>query len=429
MRAGLAEKAGVDSMNTKYMPTPVSHYCQRCLAANPLGQDFCTRCGTRLMIVVETASSRFEIDDSDVSNDEHLLERISTLENRIARITDRLDRGLDLLLRQAQNSYFDRSLVKALIELLTDDGVVESERLERLWSERCQQDAVEQEESVHRDQLRLRILADFRGPNRHGFEELINEAFLLIEDEQLDRGIAVLQRATEIMPSNSPLELFIGEYFFRKGKTRPAREYLARAYDASPDDGHIALLLGLTCADDGELELAKELLNNATERGGSSFAAHYGLGRLFVAEKNWRKALREFKCALNSKPSPEAHYVLACLYYQLCRDSLATRHLRKALEMDGEYSEAYYLLALIHRRKGQEKLAEEALNRARPNLLSQEGKSRGSKTAATRTPDVAPLFRLSAARSRRLMTGTDKRLAETLREDALKAFILRNAES
>src|SRR6266850_6279609 len=195
------------------MPTPISHYCQKCLAANPLGQDFCSRCGTRLMIVVDPPGARFDVGDANISTDEHLLERISALENKNSRLTERLERGLDLLLRQAQNSYFDRSLVKALIELLTDDGVVESERLERLWSERCQQDAVEQEESVHRDQLRLRILADFRGPNRHGFEELINEAFLLIEDEQLDRGIAVLQRATEIMQSNSPLELFIGEYF------------------------------------------------------------------------------------------------------------------------------------------------------------------------------------------------------------------------
>jgi tetratricopeptide (TPR) repeat protein len=399
------------------------------LAANPLGQDFCARCGTRLMIVVEPPASRYEIEDSNISTDEHLLERISALENRISRITERLERGLDLLLRQAQNSYFDRSLVKALIELLTDDGLVQSDRLEQLWSERCQQDAAEQEESVHRDQLRLRILTEFRGPNRQSFEEFINEAFLAIEDDQLERGIAVLQRATEISTGNASLELFIGEHFFRKGKIRLAREYLARAYEASPNDVHVALLLGLTCADDGEVELAKELLNNATERGGSSFAAHYGLGRLFVAEKNWRKALREFKSALNSRPSPEAHYVLACLYYQLSRDTLATRHLRKAIEMDDDYSEAFYLLALIYNRKGQEKMAEEALSRAKSKVLSIAGKPLGNRRTVVNSADTAPLFRLSAARPRRLMTGADKRLAEALREDALKAFILRNADS
>src|SRR6266496_6366225 len=223
--------------------SPIAHYCQKCLAANPLGQGFCTRCGTRLMIIVEPAAARFETAEGTPSSDEHLLERISFLENRLTRLTERLERGLDLLLRQAQNSYFDRSLVKALISLLTEAGVVQSERLEQLGGERCEQDAVEQEESVHRDELRRRLLAGFRGPNRRGFEELINEGFLLIEDRQLDRGMAVLQGANEISDGNSSLELFIGEHFFRNGKIRLAREYLSRAYKGFPDDVRVALLL------------------------------------------------------------------------------------------------------------------------------------------------------------------------------------------
>ena len=111
------------------MPVPISHYCQKCLAANPLGQDFCLRCGTRLMIVVEPTAAKFEVVDQAVSSDEHLLERISIVESRITRLTERLERSLDLLLKQAQNSYFDRSLVKTLIGILTEDGLVETHNL------------------------------------------------------------------------------------------------------------------------------------------------------------------------------------------------------------------------------------------------------------------------------------------------------------
>src|SRR6187431_2896674 len=161
----------------------ISHYCQKCLAANPLGQEFCSRCGTRLMIVVEPSSSRFESGSATVSTDEHLLERISAAENRTARLAERLERSLDLLLRYAQNAYFDRSLMRALVSLLAEDGVVDSERLERMWSERCQRDTVEQEENVHRDTLRLRILASAHVPDRQAFEDLINEGFVLIEDK------------------------------------------------------------------------------------------------------------------------------------------------------------------------------------------------------------------------------------------------------
>src|SRR5215475_4382815 len=137
----------------------ISHYCQKCLAGNPLGQEFCARCGTRLMIVVEPSSLRFEAGPASLSTDEHLLERISAAETRVARLAERLERSLDLLLRYAQNAYFDRSLMRALVGLLTEDGIVQTERLERMWSERCQRDSVEHEESVHRDELRLRILA------------------------------------------------------------------------------------------------------------------------------------------------------------------------------------------------------------------------------------------------------------------------------
>jgi tetratricopeptide (TPR) repeat protein len=350
------------------------------------------------MIVVEPSSARFEAGPATVSTDEHLLERISAAENRVSRLAERLERSLDLLLRYAQNAYFDRSLIRALVGLLTEDGVVDTDRLERMWSERCQKDTVEQEENVHRDELRLRILSGAGIRDKQTFEELVNEGFLLIEDKQVPQGITKLQRAAEISEENTALNVFIGEHFFRSGKTKQARAYLAKAHEALPDDLRISLLLGLTCADDGEVELAKDLLSSATTNGGSSFAGHFGLGWVFVAEKNWRRALGEFKRALTVKPSPEAHYVLGCLYYEINRDALAVRHLRKATEMDGGYAEAFYLLAQAYERTGRKELARQALEKADRKGVNLFG-------------------------ARRLMAGADKRLADALREDALAAFM------
>jgi tetratricopeptide (TPR) repeat protein len=425
------------------MRPTISHYCQKCLAANPLGQEFCARCGTRLMIIVEPSSSRFEAGSGSVSTDEHLLERISAAENRVARLAERLERSLDLLLRYAQNAYFDRSLVKSLVNLLAEDGVVQTERLEKLWSERCQRDAVEQEENVHRDELRLRILARADAPDaqvdaaekqidtldKKAFEELVNEGFLLIEDKQITLGITKLQRAAEIAHQNAALNLFIGEHFFRRGKSKLARTYLANAHAALPNDVRISLLLGLTCADDGEVELAKDLLSSANARGGSSFAGHYGLGWLFVAEKNWRRALGEFKRALTVRPSPEAHYVLGCLYYELNRDTLAIRHLRKATKMDAGYTEAFYLLAQVYERMGRTELAQQAMGKAcGPGAHITEQESTPS-AVHLRVRKTAPLFHVRKSGTPRLMAGVDKRLADALREDALQAFKISSQQS
>jgi tetratricopeptide (TPR) repeat protein len=362
------------------------------------------------MIIVEPTSSRFESGTSALSTDEHLLERISAAEARTARLAERLERSLDLLLRYAQNAYFDRSLMRALISLLEEDGVVQSERLEKMWSERCERDAVEQEETVHRDELRLRILAHSQAMERPVFAELVNEGFLLIEDKQVQEGISKLQRAAEMSDENAALNIFIGEHYFRRGKTKHARTYLTRAHEALPGDLRVSLLLGLTCADDGEVEQAKSLISEALREGGSSFAGHYGLGWLFVTEKNWRRALGEFKLALTARPSPEAHYVLGCLYYEMNRDSLAVRHLRKAVQMDESYAEAFYLLAQTYERTGQKELAREALKRA------------GHRGVA------APLFQTTKSGFRRLMA-VDKRLAEMLRDDALRAFEVATQQS
>ncbi|MFN2516719.1 MAG: tetratricopeptide repeat protein [Pyrinomonadaceae bacterium] len=397
----------------------VAHYCQKCLAANPLGQEFCARCGTRLMIIVEPPAARYDNAESSASNEEHLLERISTLENKLARLSEKLERGLDLLLRQAQNAHFDRALVKSLVSLLTDDGIIQNNRLERLWIDRCQRDADEQQESERREELRLKILASYNGHERPTFEQCINEGFLWIDDEQLGRGIRSLRRAAEMAPDNGPLLYFVGEHFFKTGKTHRAQNYLARAYDVSPGDRRISLLLGLTCADEGEAERAKDLLNLAMRLGDSSFAAHYGLGRLFVAEEKWRLALHEFKAALASKASPEAHYALGCLYYQLCRDNLATRHLRKALALDERYGEAFHVLGLISERAGEKDKAEEYFQKASSRAFMRNTTATKDKNQSSAAAMVAPLFRSSSAKSRRLITGGDRRLAEALREDAL----------
>jgi Tfp pilus assembly protein PilF len=368
------------------------------------------------MIVVEPSSARFEVSDQSVSTEEHLLERISIVENRITRLTERLERTLDLLVRQAQNAYFDRSLIKTLVSILNQDGIVEGSRLERLWNERCEREALEQQESSTREALRLKILADPPANDSKTFVDLVGEGFLALQDRKTAIGIDKLQQAAAMTDSNSALNLFIGEHFFKHGKTQIARTYLTKVHEASPDDVRVSLLLGLTCANEGDAETAKTLIANALERGGSCFAAHCGLGWLHMLDNNWRKALNQFKCALEVRPSPEAHFVLASLYYKLQRDTLAIRHLRKAVEMDRNYYEALSLLALVYKRCGKLELAEDALIRAEAKAAA----ARRSTRKGNRK--VGPLFDEQTSTRTGLMRA-DRRLAVALRDDALRAFV------
>lgn len=401
----------------------IAHYCQKCLAANPLGQEHCARCGTRLMLVVDSPAARYETQNWTASYEEHLLERVSALENRLTRLTDKLEQGLELLLRQAKNSYFDHALIETLIGLLTEAGTIEAGKLEELWRERCRMDQSAQDERERREQLGEEIIAGYRGPDQVVFEQYVQQAMSLMGSDETARAVRVLERAAALAPGNGPLLYLIGEHFFSTGKMALARDYLARAFEAAPGNFRILLLLGLACGDEGEVERARELLGEAARRDKTSFAAHYGLGRLHAAEHRWKEALIEFKLALAARPSPEAHYVIGCVYYQLGRDRMSVRHLRKAVEMDSEYAAAFYMLGLVFARTGEREHAKDAFSAAR----SVGGHDPRYRTAARRilqqddAPQLSPLFSASGQAKKRLMTGGDRRLAKVIQREALNA--------
>ncbi|MER3428839.1 MAG: hypothetical protein C4334_12230 [Pyrinomonas sp.] len=66
-------------------------FCLHCLARNPLGDEFCAKCGMRLMIVSRPAALRFE-EEEFASHDEFILARLSALENRVERLTKEVER-------------------------------------------------------------------------------------------------------------------------------------------------------------------------------------------------------------------------------------------------------------------------------------------------------------------------------------------------
>jgi hypothetical protein len=114
----------------------IVHFCQKCRAANSLGQEFCLRCGTKLMLVVQPPSARVGQFET-TPNEEHLLERLTILENMMARLAERLEQGLTLLLRQSETAYTNHALVKSLVEILNECGVVDNDRLESQWRAEC----------------------------------------------------------------------------------------------------------------------------------------------------------------------------------------------------------------------------------------------------------------------------------------------------
>jgi tetratricopeptide (TPR) repeat protein len=389
-------------------------FCQRCKSANELGEDLCRQCGTRLMLLVEPSAARFEGRGTNGGMEEHLLERVTAIENHISRVIDKLEKMAELMLKQSRSAYFDHELLDTLITVLTEAGSIDRHRLAALWRERRRKEA-EEGDGTRFGALRDSVLAAYDGEEQETFARFVREGFNNLEKEHAATGLRALERAAALAPVNAPLNAFLGEQLFVRGKTAPARDYLARAFEVEPESGRVRLFLGLACGDEGEAERARELLRGAVESCGHSFAAHYALGRLAAAEGDWKGALAEFKLALKARPGPEAHYLVGLANLRLGRLRTSVRHLSKAVGLDAKYGAAFYLLWLVCGRLGDGDGARrayastDALNAFPPELDGPDPHV-----------DLVPSLFDAKARGRRLVTGGDERLAAVLRADALE---------
>jgi tetratricopeptide (TPR) repeat protein len=395
-------------------------FCQRCKTGNELGQDLCSRCGTRLMLMVETSSARFEDRSSAGGMEEHLLERVTAIENNISRLIDKLEQMAELMLKGSRSAYFDHVLLETLLTVLTESGTIDRRKLEAAWRERSGSDEALADSKRRRRELCEKIIEEYRGDAREEFERLVGEGLDEFAKGRDAGGVRALERAAALAVGNVPLDIYLGEHFLREGRATRARTYLARAHDAEPDNARVVLLLGLACGEAGEVSRARELLRDALARLGPSLAAHCALGLLSASESDWKTALAEFKLAHAARECPEALYLVGLAQYNLGRFAAARAALKRALKLDEAYGAAQYLLGLAQLNLGERARATAAFESAAA-AEPQEELYRAARRARSRTPKLSPPspFGVGVRGRRGFLTGGDARVAALLRADAL----------
>ena len=95
------------------MEKKIACYCQNCRAANPVGETNCVRCGTRLLLVVFPQSLKYDTNYEPSFYEDHLLERVSILELRLAQITEQLALAYEFIAREAKSFQRDHALLQS----------------------------------------------------------------------------------------------------------------------------------------------------------------------------------------------------------------------------------------------------------------------------------------------------------------------------
>lgn len=331
----------------------IPHYCQNCGVLNQLGERNCRKCGTRLMLVVFPPAIRH--DESIVPSfyEDHLLERVTLLEIRLSQVAERLAMALDLMLRQTKTTHSDHLLLETLIDSLNTLGAVEKDKLTHSWRKRVKTENDNEDKEDRHEKLIREIVKAHGQPKADLLEHLVRESFSLLEKNEEKQAIRTLERAINISPENVSLIRLLAETFFRADRFDAAVEILEKARKLAPQDSITAVFLGSLYADSLEIKKARQTLEDVDAKKGR-FCANYVSGMLAAYEGDWKNALVNFKENLAAADIPEMHYLVGCVNFQLAKPKLALRHLQKAVEIDTNYADAWFMLGLIYEMQADE---------------------------------------------------------------------------
>ncbi len=353
-------------------------HCQNCTTQNSMNRQFCWKCGARLLIT----SGNFHSEHM-TPMDEHVLERISALENAVSGLTRQVETLSDSVERVGANNFIDHTMIETLTEALESAGI-DLSNLEDDWRRRIDLRVAESEEIDRLGQRMDAIIAAYRGPHRKSFTMWMERAYEQIASEKHDEGVISLEAAMAEDPANDALAMLLAEVFFDFRKFSAAGRCLGKILERHPDHFEATLLLGLLEQRHGHVRQAERLLERAVTLREDSHAAHASLGSLLADRGQNFKAQAHLKRALDLKPTAPAHYVLGSVYHDTGHQKRAFDQFRRATELDPEFGQAFYAMGLVCQEMNWSRKAEECFRRAQGLGRARSNDSEGPRTRPAR---------------------------------------------
>jgi tetratricopeptide (TPR) repeat protein len=325
--------------------------CQSCSAYNEDDREFCFRCQNKLLVL--SGVNAFEEDDveeyeeeGDLSLDEHLLERVSALEEIIKRTAETLRSVVDAVQKHERAIFINQTGLLSAKELLEKKNVISSDELVELWESKMGEQMLALEKKQRFIERKDRIASLFRGDKRERFLQLLTEAESAIDAFEPDRGIKALEEAFKLDRDNYELSFFLGEMFFNDGNLDRARHYLERTLDVQPDHFDAAVFYGVLLHEQQDLKGAERWLRRAIQISQESFLPYFSLGAIYARKGKLLRAQKFLEKAIQIEQLPQAHFLLGTIFYDKGQLERAIRSFQSALKLDPEYEEAIYHLGL-----------------------------------------------------------------------------------
>jgi tetratricopeptide (TPR) repeat protein len=297
--------------------------------------------------------------------DEHLLERITSLEEAVRKIGAAVSSFGDRMGHLEHSLAVAHAGVENIANLLEEEGVVTRTEIADGWLRSANRELTSRD-LVRRLRLRQsRILSHARhdGHPTEAFSRMLKSLEAALLDRDLDAVHNILAELAAAAPGNDELWSFIGEAAFSTGKPETAETAFRRVLDLRGPHFESLVYLGNSAADLGHWEQALEALGRAREMAPESFLPDFALGGIELRRGNHRRAIHHLEASVAREELPQALYLLGSSRLQLGESGRAIAALKRAVELDPAFEEAIDHLGVAYLRRGWTKLALETFQR------------------------------------------------------------------
>ncbi|MGB6364329.1 MAG: tetratricopeptide repeat protein [Thermoanaerobaculia bacterium] len=330
-------------------------YCQVCGSHNPDEQDLCFNCHQKLLVlsgptavVEEGGTFDEESEDEGFSLDEHLLERISILEEAVKHTADTTRQLLGAVHKLERSILINQTGLAALRELMEEKRLLGRDEWSDLWQSKMEYQLLALEKRERFVGLKERIAGLYKGDKREVFSRLLDDAEYALFAFDIERALKALEAALKIDRDTYELCYFIGETYFNEGQLDQALEHFSRVLEVEPEHYEGLVYSGVIHHESGESAQAQQLLEKAVALYPDSFLPLFSLGAVCSSHGDLTMAAMLLERAVDSDPVPQALFLLGSCLYELGRLTPAIRHLQQVVRQDPAYEEAHYLLGLAY---------------------------------------------------------------------------------
>ncbi len=125
----------------------------------------------------------------------------------------------------------------------------------------------------------------------------------LLKDKKYKEADEVFKNLIHTFKEDTDLKISISDIYMEEGMVEQALQYLKHAYTDDPSAIHVYNKLGIALRRAGKLELAEKTFKEAISRSPDDEYLLFNLGRVYIDMKEWEKAARVAKQALEINPS------------------------------------------------------------------------------------------------------------------------------